>query len=128
MKLLLDTHVVIWFITDDAKLPLETKNLICSSENTCFVSIASFWEIGIKYALGRLSLRAELSKIFEIIYDSGFLLLPIAPEHILTNALLPFHHRDPFDRLIIAQGKREGYTVISKDGYFNRYDINLLWS
>lgn len=126
MKLLLDTHTAIWFVTDSNQLPNPTKQLIENPENHCFISIATFWEMGIKYSLGKLKLKAELKKIFELFFDSGFILLPITPDHILTNASLPFHHRDPFDRLIIAQAKREGYSIISKDQEFENYDVNLI--
>jgi len=128
MKLLLDTHTAIWFVTDSKQLPTPTKKLIENIENQCFVSIATLWEMGIKYSLGKLKLKAELGKIFELFLDSGFIILPITPEHILTNATLPFQHRDPFDRLIISQAKREGYTIISKDMEFEKYEVNLRWN
>ena len=83
--------------------------------------------MGIKHSLGKLKLKAELKKIFELFFESGLSLMPITPNHILTNALLPFYHRDPFDRLIIAQAKREGYSVISKDHEFEKYEVNLIW-
>tara|TARA_R110002049_G_scaffold298454_1_gene488183 strand:- start:94 stop:489 length:396 start_codon:yes stop_codon:yes gene_type:complete len=127
MNLLLDTHTTIWFVTDNMKLPKSAKQLIENSENHCFISIATLWEMGIKYSLKKLMLKAELNKIFELFFDSVLILLPITPDHILTNTSLPFHHRDPFDRLIIAQAKREGYSIISKDREFENYDINLIW-
>lgn len=127
MNILLDTHAAIWFITDDDQLPEFSKELIKDPQNNCFVSVATLWEMGIKHSLGKLKLKAELKKIFELYFDSGFILLPITPDHILTNAALSFYHRDPFDRLIIAQAKREGYALISKDTEFEKYDINLLW-
>lgn len=127
MNLILDTHTAIWFITDDDKLPPFSKQTIQDTQNTCYVSIATFWEMGIKYSLGKLELNAGLNKIFELFFESGLLLLPITPDHILTNTTLPFHHRDPFDRLIIAQAKREGFTIISKDQEFKKYKINLVW-
>ena len=127
MKLLLDTHTAIWFVTDSKQLPKSAKQLIINPENQCFISVATLWEMGIKYSLGKLKLKAELNKIFELFFDSGLTLLPITPEHILTNTTLPFQHRDPFDRLIIAQCKREGYTIISKDRKFKNYDVNLVW-
>lgn len=83
--------------------------------------------MGIKHSLGKLKLKAELKRIFELFFESGLILLPITPDHILTNALLQFYHRDPFDRLIIAQAKREGYSIISKDREFENYDVNLIW-
>jgi PIN domain nuclease of toxin-antitoxin system len=127
MKLLLDTHAAIWFVTDNKQLPKSSKQLIENPENHCFISIATLWEMGIKYSLGKLKLKAELNKIFELFFDSGLILIPITPEHILTNTTLPFLHRDPFDRLIIAQAKREGYTIISKDREFENYEVNLVW-
>jgi len=127
MKLLLDTHTAIWFVTDNKQLPKSVKQLIENPENHCFISIATLWEMGIKYSLGKLKLKAELNKIFELFFDSGLILIPITPEHILTNTTLPFLHRDPFDRLIIAQAKREGYTIISKDREFENYEVNLVW-
>jgi len=127
MKLLLDTHTAIWFVTDSKKLPKSVKKHIENVENQCFVSIATLWEMGIKYSLGKLKLKAELNKIFELFLDSGLIILPITPDHILTNTTLAFQHRDPFDRLIISQAKREGYTIISKDLEFEKYDVNILW-
>lgn len=128
MKLLLDTHTAIWFVTDSEFLPEFSKKLIQNADNECYISTATLWEIGIKHSLGKLKLKAELKKIFELFFDSGLSLMPITPDHILTNATLSFHHRDPFDRLIIAQAKREGYSIISKDQEFNNYDINVLWN
>lgn len=127
MNLLLDTHTAIWFATDSKKLPRSAKQLIENPENHCFISIATLWEMGIKNSLGKLKLKAELNKVFELFFESGLILLPITPDHILTNTSLLFHHRDPFDRLIIAQAKREGYTIISKDREFENYDVNLVW-
>lgn len=128
MNLLIDTHAVIWFITEDDQLPINVKELIEDVTNSCFVSIASLWEMGIKYSLGKLDLKADLKKIFELIDQSGLTILPITTAHILTNTILDFHHRDPFDRLIIAQAKSEGLTLISKDREFKDYNINLIWN
>lgn len=127
MNLILDTHIAIWFVTDNDQLPETAKNHIENSGNRCFISIATLWEMGIKHSLGKLKLKTDLKKIFELFSDSGFILMPITPEHILTNASLPFHHRDPFDRLLIAQAKREGFSLISKDQEFEKYNINLIW-
>lgn len=127
MNYLVDTHALIWFITADRKLPHAVKRIIEDEGNNCFVSMASFWEIGIKHSLGRLDLKADLKTVFEIIPDSGFSILPISPEHILKNSELEFHHQDPFDRLMIAQAMVEGLKVISKDQYFGNYDIEVVW-
>jgi len=128
MDVIVDTHAAIWFITDNKRLPKSSKEIMEDAKNNCYVSIATLWEMGIKYSLGKLKLKAELKRIFELFFESGFLFLPITPDHILTNASLSFHHRDPFDRLIIAQAKREGYALISKDAEFDKYDVNLIWS
>lgn len=128
MKLLIDTHVAIWFITEDKLLPNKIKTLIEDTTNECFVSIASLWEMGIKYSLGKLDLKADLKKIFELIDQSGFTVMPITKTHILANSMLDFHHRDPFDRLIIAQAKSDGFTLVSKDEMFKDYNINWIWN
>lgn len=127
MNLLLDTYVVIWFITEDDRLPSKIKFLIEDTQNACFVSIASLWEMGIKFSLGKLELKVGLKKIIELIEQSGLTILPISTTHIIANTKLDFHHRDPFDRLIIAQAKCEVLTVISKDKEFKTYDIDLIW-
>lgn len=102
MNLLLDTHVVLWFITDNSKLPKNLKLIIEDENNTCFISMASLWEVGIKYSIGRLKLSVKLEELFKIIEERGIQVLPISAEHILVNATLEFIHQDPFDRLIIA--------------------------
>lgn len=128
MSILLDTHTVIWFITDDEQLPKSLKGAIKNPDNECFVSIASHWEMSIKHSLGKLELKTSLAKIFQLIDQSGISLLPITPTHVLTSSTLPFLHRDPFDRLIIAQAMSEGFTLMSKDQVFKEYPINLIWN
>ncbi|MGZ5244046.1 MAG: type II toxin-antitoxin system VapC family toxin [Bacteroidia bacterium] len=123
----MDTHTVIWFIINSSQLSAQAKQLIENGQNTCYISIASYWEIAIKYARGRLELNAELEKIFDIIDESGFEILPITPKHILKNAELEFHHQDPFDRIIIAQALVEKLTIVGKDNQFTNYGIQLVW-
>ena len=127
MNLLVDTHALIWFITDNNKLPINTKKFIESNDNDCYVSIATFWEIGIKNSIGRLDLNSDLQKIFRIIEESGFDILPITTNHILQNADLKFYHQDPFDRIIIAQAMVEKMTIITKDTQFKNYNIPKVW-
>ncbi len=127
MNLLLDTHVMIWFMTDDKRLPEKNKEQIEDEANSPFVSIASFWEIGIKHSLNKLTLNTDLSEIFQLVGESGLEILPITPEQILTLTNLPFHHRDPFDRLLIAQTKTEGMNLMTKDPWIGNYDINVVW-
>jgi PIN domain nuclease of toxin-antitoxin system len=127
MNLLIDTHALIWFITDNDKLPLKTKQIIENKENNCYVSIATYWEIGIKNSIGRLDLNSDLKTIFQIIEETGFEALPITTNQILRNANLEFYHQDPFDRIIIAQSLVEKMTIITKDSQFENYNIPIIW-
>jgi PIN domain nuclease of toxin-antitoxin system len=127
MNLLIDTHVVIWSVTNGHQIPPVVKEQLENTDNVCHVSMASLWEMSIKHSLGRLDLHAPLADIFRIIEDSGFELLPIMPAHILCNATLAYHHQDPFDRLIIAQALCEDMTIVSKDGMFDSYGVPLFW-
>ncbi|WP_372947578.1 type II toxin-antitoxin system VapC family toxin [Mariniphaga sp.] len=127
MELLIDTHTVIWFITEDKKLPTNTKRIIEDVDNKCYVSIATYWEIAIKQSLGRLDLNSDLEKIFRIIEETGFEVLPITVKQILENAKLDFHHQDPFDRIIIAQAIHENLSIVTKDSQFRKYKIPLVW-
>ncbi|MBI1286427.1 MAG: PIN domain-containing protein [Flavobacteriales bacterium] len=127
MRLLLDTHTVIWFITNSTELPKGIKKLIENPLNECLLSHASLWEMAIKFSLGKLELRSELKEIFEIIKKSGIEILPINEQHLIKISELPFHHRDPFDRLIIAQALTEGILILSKDSQFKKYDAELRW-
>ncbi len=126
MDLLIDTHALIWFVTDNNKLPIKTKQIIEDKGNNCYVSLATYWEIAIKHSLGRLDLNSDLETIFQIIEDTGFELLPITTKHILKNANLEFHHQDPFDRIIIAQALIENLKIVSKDNQFDKYKIQLI--
>ncbi len=127
MNLLLDTHALIWFITDNDKLSSLAKHNIENKQNNCFVSIASYWEIGIKHSLGRLDLNSDLSKIFKIIEATEFDILPITVNQILMNSKLEYHHQDPFDRIMIAQAITENLTIISKDSQFDKYNVPIIW-
>lgn len=96
MNLLLDTYVVIWFITDDKKLPNKIKSTVENTDNNVFVSLASLWEMGIKYSLNKLILKSALKDIFQLIQDSGIELLPISTEHILENSKVAISPQRPF--------------------------------
>lgn len=127
MNVLVDTHAVIWSITDNNRLVDPPRKIIENSANNCIVSIASLWEMGIKVSIGKLKLKNNLKHTFQIIEETGFTILPINSEHIAVNAQLKFHHRDPFDRIIIAQAIHEELTIISKDRHFKEYDVELIW-
>jgi PIN domain nuclease of toxin-antitoxin system len=127
MNYLLDTHTLIWFIIDDPTLPLSVKRQIEDTDNKCFCSIASIWEIGIKNSIGKLDLKFNLIEIIKITESSLIELLPIGVSHILENSNLPLHHRDPFDRLLIAQAQNENLTIITKDNAFSLYEVKTFW-
>ena len=128
MTLLLDTHTLLWFLTNDPKLSPRARGAIEDVANETHVSAASLWEVAIKSALGKLTLPASYADIFpRQLETNGFALLPITPTHCATLLTLPFHHRDPFDRLLLAQAKTEGMTLVSDDGQFGPYGVALLW-
>ena len=128
MTLLLDTHTLLWFLTNDPKLSARARGAIEDVANETHVSAASLWEVAIKSALGKLTLPATYAEIFpRQLETNGFGLLPITPAHCATLLTLPFHHRDPFDRLLLAQAKTEGLTLVTDDGQFGPYGVAHLW-
>jgi len=125
MRLLLDTHALIWWLTDDPALPEAARNAIASPDNDVYVSHVSAWEIAVKRQLGKIEFPLEA---FEDILDANqFESLPIRLEHILTLGNLPMHHRDPFDRLLVAQATNGKLTLVSGDQQMNAYEVLLLW-
>jgi PIN domain nuclease of toxin-antitoxin system len=123
MKLLLDTHVFLWFIMGSALLSAETRALIEDEKNRKFISVASLWEIAIKSSIGKLSLSAPFDQLIpQQLSLNGFELLPIEVFHLAAVTTLPFHHRDPFDRLLIAQALAENMPIVSSDPAFNTYN------
>ena len=127
MQLLLDTHAFIWFISGDRALPQTAIDAINDTDNKCFVSIASIWEIAIKSSLKKLELQSDFDHIIDFLAENEIEILPINFEHLQKVITLEFHHRDPFDRLIIAQGLVENLTIITKDENFPSYTDRLLW-
>lgn len=119
MRLLLDAHIFIWLIDGNPKLSQTARQAIEDESNTLHLSIVSLWEITIKTSLGKLELAIPLEQIFiNFILPSGIEILPIHLPHLLILQTLPFHHRDPFDRLLISQAKSEILTLVSEDGIF----------
>ena len=128
MRLLLDTHALLWFLREPEKLPSPVKEGIAAAGHEAFVSVGSLWEIAIKSSLGKLNLPKPYDQLFPgSVTDSGLTLLSIEPPHLSALSRLPWHHRDPFDRLLIAQGQVEGLTLVSGDQHFPAYGIPLLW-
>lgn len=122
MSLLLDTHVILWWLTDDLTLSDEVKTRL-DDEPDVYVSPASLWEVTIKQSIGKLS---EPTDVAEEIGDSGFRELPITLHHAIVAGRLPLIHRDPFDRMLVAQAQCEGLTLVSRDPHVQRYDVGLL--
>lgn len=128
MKYLLDTHTFIWWDSEQEKLPATVLQLCQNQENTLMLSVASVWEMQIKHQLGKLTLQLPLTIIIEAQQDTNNLqILPIQLAHVLALESLPPHHRDPFDRLIIAQANVEGAIVLSCDSIFAQYPVNVKW-
>lgn len=129
MKLLLDTHALIWFIMGDTRLPIPLRILIETVENQRFVSVASVWEIAIKMSLGKLNMGASFTALIPgQLMSNRIEILPISVAHLHKVAQLPFHHRDPFDRLLIAQSQVEHLPLLSRDPMFDGYGVQRLWS
>jgi len=128
MDFLLDTHTLLWYTTDDARLPGDLFGKIEDPGNRIHLSHVSFWEIRIKNAIGKLALKVDLrSFIRQEIEPYGFILHSIRLEDIIEATSLPLHYRDPFDRLLIAQSKVEKLPIISSDSVFDLYGIERVW-
>ncbi|MHC5718853.1 MAG: type II toxin-antitoxin system VapC family toxin [Nostoc sp.] len=128
MNFLLDTHTLIWWSIDPVKLSQQARNLLDDRSNTLFLSIISVWEIQIKLQIGKLTLKMPLSELIKDQQETNDLqLLPIELTHIYALTNLPNHHRDPFDRLLIAQATVEKVPIVSIDSDFDRYPIQRLW-
>jgi PIN domain nuclease of toxin-antitoxin system len=121
VRLLLDTHVLLWWLADDRKLAKPARDVIANPDNDVHVSSASVWEASIKAALGRLEI--ELDDLEDAIIRNGFRPLPIGFRHAVTAGRLPKVHRDPFDRMLVAQASVEELRVVSHDRIFERYGL-----
>ncbi|MDE0400701.1 MAG: type II toxin-antitoxin system VapC family toxin [Candidatus Poribacteria bacterium] len=128
MRYLIDTHTLLWFITEDEELSDRARRLILDSSSEIFLSVASLWEIAIKVNIGKLALDKPFNQLFPDELDShGIEILNITINSLIQLTTLPFHHRDPFDRLIIAQALDEGISVISVDSAFDPYGVSREW-
>lgn len=128
MKLLLDTHTFIWWASDPEKLSQKVLSLCQDSENTLLFSVACAWEMQIKMQLGKLKFHLSLRDVIESQQQSNNLqVLPIELGHVLELQKLPAHHKDPFDRLLIAQANWEDAFLVSQDKAFSEYPVKVLW-
>lgn len=128
MNLLLDTHAFLWFIAGSENLSASARQLIEDPRNQPYLSAASLWEMAIKLSLGKLYLARPFEELVpEQMTLNGIQFLPIEMDHLIPVVTLPFHHRDPFDRLLIAQAMVEQMPVVSGDSSFDAYSVRKLW-
>jgi PIN domain nuclease of toxin-antitoxin system len=128
MRLLLDTHAFLWFFIGNSALSAKARVLIEDDSNDKFFSIASLWEIATKASTGKLTLRKPFDEVFsDELTNNGIDLLGVTTAHISIITVLPFHHRDPFDRLLIAQAVTEQMQIVSADATFDDYSVKRLW-
>jgi PIN domain nuclease of toxin-antitoxin system len=126
--MLLDTHALLWFYLDDPRLSAAAKAAILDAANSKLVSPATYWEIAIKLSLGKYVLKESFDEFLQhAIFDNGFQILPIEPRHVAALPGLPFHHKDPFDRLLAAQALVEDAHLASSDDVFDRYGVRRIW-
>jgi PIN domain nuclease of toxin-antitoxin system len=128
MKVLLDTHAFLWLIHDDDRLSKAARQTFLNTQNRLFFSAASMWEICIKISLGKISLRKGWSQIIQEEMERSMVSwLPIQQRHCIEIVDLPFHHRDPFDRILIAQAMVEDMHLLSRDSRLSAYEIERIW-
>jgi PIN domain nuclease of toxin-antitoxin system len=128
MQALLDTHALLWWLLDDAALTRRARTIIAGTSNQILVSAATAWEIAMKVRLGRLPMAAELTTDFAgHLEREGFQMLAISCDHAIRAGLLPGHHRDPFDRMLIAQAQAENVAIVSNEILFDSYGVRRLW-
>lgn len=123
MNLLLDTHILLWWLDDNPLLTDKARDAISDTDNLIVISAASIWEIRIKQALGKLEITPDF---YDVIKGQGFETLSITTDHAFAVGDLPAHHRDPFDRIMIAQAKQESLMIVTHDAVFKKYQIPVL--
>jgi PIN domain nuclease of toxin-antitoxin system len=128
MNVMLDTHAFLWFVLDDAQLSGPAKSLIEDPVSDVFISPASFWEIAIKVRLGKLDLHSSYDDfMYRGIVGNDFAILPIEPKHTSLLTTLPLYHKDPFDRLLVAQARIENMAIVSVDDALDAYGVQRAW-
>jgi PIN domain nuclease of toxin-antitoxin system len=126
MNYLIDTHILIWHAENSPRLSPKFAKILNNSSNNIVVSYVSLWEIAIKQSLGKLEISMTLSELENYLQQNLFTLLQTSVEQLERLQVLPFHHNDPFDRLLIAQAQEEDLIIITEDGNFKYYQVNLL--
>ena len=125
---MIDTHTLIWYEADDPKLSARANLAVSDASNDCLVSVATLWELAIKTGIGRLELSVPFHELVrERIRADRLSILPITGEHLIAVADLPMHHRDPFDRMLVAQALVERIPIVSVDAALERYGVERIW-
>jgi PIN domain nuclease of toxin-antitoxin system len=127
MKYLLDTHTFLWYFEDSEKLSETTASIIEDTSVQKYVSIASLWEFSVKYSMGKLRFDGGLAHLWQMGSKNGFTILPIMLPHLVGIIPLPFIHRDPFDRLLIAVATADDMTLLTADENIRKYDVPTVW-
>lgn len=128
MRVLLDTHVFMWWINDDARLSEAARELLSDGGNELLFSVASGWEMAIKIGLGKLTVTGNLgSFLSERLTENAMEVLPLSLSHAVGVTELPHHHRDPFDRLLVAQAIFEGIPLLTADPHLSQYPVEVIW-
>jgi PIN domain nuclease of toxin-antitoxin system len=125
--ILLDTHSLLWWLDNDDRLSRRAREAIQNPITQVLVSVGSLWEIGIKQRLGKLKASNLVNNFQKELDDAGFVELPISGVHAIRAAILPINHRDPFDRLLIAQAEIEDVPIVSRDSQFDAYGVHRVW-
>ena len=127
MNLLLDTHALIWFFNGDRRLSENARYAIESADNRKLISIASLWEMALKVSIGRLKFSMGFRSFLNLIEENGFEIVPLDLDHFMALSQLEFKHRDPFDRMMVAQCLSDSITFVTKDDILKHYDVKILW-
>ena len=125
--ILLDTHSLLWWLDNDDRLSRRAREAIQNPITQVLVSVGSLWEIAIKHQLGKLKASNLVNNFQKELDDAGFVELPISGVHAIRAAILPINHRDPFDRLLIAQAEIENVPIVSRDSQFDAYGVHRVW-
>ncbi len=128
MRVLVDTHVFVWWGAGDPRVSARTHSIVEDSANTVYFSAVSGWELAIKFQLGKIQLPEEPARfVMDRVGRYGMVSLPVLMSHALLAGSLPLHHRDPFDRMLVAQAQSEGLPILSADPAFAAYDVEVIW-
>ena len=127
MEVLLDTHALIWWLEAAAGLSKRAASILASKDNLVLISAAVGWELAIKVNLGKFDTPSLVQQLSSIVDGEGFAELPISLEHAVRAGMLPLHHRDPFDRLLVAQAQARGAPILSADRALDAYDVRRIW-